>query len=192
MANDKVEATTAHELEALKESVKLLEKRVHQLETAQGVSRQLLDSTQTSLAQQATSDTDSTAVEDPELPQGIISFNGRVSFPDGENLQYEWTRPVDLLLTEIWDSAASKIAALAHPTRLAILKSVLESTPDQKITPQTLVERGLAGSTGSAYHHINALSQAGWLEKIPHSQIQVPPSRVVPLLALMLTGETDT
>lgn len=98
---------------------------------------------------------------------------------------------MDLLLSEIWDSAASNIAALAHPTRLAILKSVLESTPDQKITPQTLVEHGLAGSSGSAYHHINALSQAGWLEKIPHSQIQVPPSRVVPLLALMLTGETD-
>jgi hypothetical protein len=67
--------------------------------------------------------------------------------------------------------------------RLRLLLAVLRGTT----SPAELAEVPGTGTSGQIYHHIRALTAAGWLRSSGRGQVQVPAERVVPLLAALAT-----
>ena len=51
-----------------------------------------------------------------------------------------------------------------------------------------LVESDLVSSTGTAYHHLKELQAAGWVHK-KGGVFEIPPARVIPLMAIVIAGE---
>lgn len=115
---------------------------------------------------------------------GGVAFAGTVTTGVGL-AQYQWTRPTSTLTEHPWDDQLERIAAVAHPVRGAILRHLL----DGPATVVDLVEAGVVTSTGTAYHHVAALTAAGWLTKQPGGRLAVPVGRIVPLLTLITCGE---
>lgn len=145
-------------------------------------------------ATEAPSKQDPTPDEDPfwalhgleeRLPSpGGVLYAGSVDLGAGP-VQYQWGRPTGALRAADWSERAERIAALGHRLRLAILQHLL----DGECTVAQLVEELSLASTGVAYHHLNALQQAGWVSSPRRGSWQLPPSRIVPLLAIVLALE---
>lgn len=76
---------------------------------------------------------------------------------------------------------AARLAALGHPARLAILAAVLRGH-DRTSDLADLLD---LGTTGQVYHHVKALTAAGWLRTVARGRVAVPAERVVPLLVAM-------
>ena len=89
----------------------------------------------------------------------------------------------DELLSDEWDTVTAVLDALAHPIRLRILKEVLTG---ENSTARELAELESMGSTGQVYHHLRALTSAGWLRPGSGGRHTVPAERVVPLLTTLL------
>lgn len=118
-----------------------------------------------------------------EEDHGTVTFKGDVELPTG-TYAYEWTRPAAWITDHPWDDAMDRIAALAHPVRGAILRHLL-ATP---ASVTELVESELVSSTGTAYHHLKELQAAGWVRK-QGGVFEIPPARVIPLMAIVIAGE---
>ena len=86
------------------------------------------------------------------------------------------------LLDEDWRDHSAALASLGHPVRLEILQLVARG-PDA--TAAELAERLGHGTTGQIYHHLRQLVAAGWLRSTTRGRHQIPPERVVPLLAIL-------
>ena len=112
-----------------------------------------------------------------------MTFAGDVVLPAG-TYSYEWIRPAAWITDQSWDDAMGRIAALAHPVRGAILRHLL-ATP---ASVTELVESELVSSTGTAYHHLKELQAAGWVRK-QGGMFEIPPARVIPLMAIVIAGE---
>lgn len=80
--------------------------------------------------------------------------------------------------------AASRLAALGHPARLAILAAVLRGQ-DRTADLAGLLD---LGTSGQVYHHVKALTAAGWLRPAARGQVAVPAERVIPLLVAIGAG----
>ena len=115
---------------------------------------------------------------------GNIIFGGDVSFGDSA-YQYQWQRPSSFFMERRWDEEISRIAAIASPTRADILKRLLAAPA----TAAELVEEKIVSSTGTAYHHLNELSAAGWIFKVRERSYEIRPARVIPLLTIISAGE---
>lgn len=115
--------------------------------------------------------------------EGLVSFSGDVTV-GGRRFAYEWARPTEAITGFDWDAHFERLQALAHPIRGHILKRVLEGPA----TVANLVDEGIVSSTGTAYHHIQALSTAGWLAK-EKGNLTVPPARIIPLLTIITATE---
>ena len=76
---------------------------------------------------------------------------------------------------------ASRLAALGHPARLAILAAVLRGH-DRTADLAELLD---LGTSGQVYHHVKALTAASWLRPAARGQVAVPAERVIPLLVAM-------
>lgn len=113
-----------------------------------------------------------------------VSFSGAVQRGTQE-LSYEWTRPVSLLLSQQWEESLTRVARLAHPIRAAILRKLMDSS----CTVSDLVSTHEVTSTGAAYHHLNELISGGWVVKDTRGVYSIPAARVVPLLTLIAAGE---
>lgn len=87
----------------------------------------------------------------------------------------------ELLEPEDTELAAASLAALGHPVRVDLTLAVVRGTG--KLT-ELAAELGLA-STGQLYHHIKALTAAGWLRPAARGFVTVPPERVIPLLVIL-------
>ena len=98
---------------------------------------------------------------------------------------YQWTRPTDFFLTTSWDDPMTRLTALAHPVRGTILRTLL----DAPATAAQLAEKKVVTSTGTAYHHLNALMAAGWINKRPTGEFSIRASRIVPLLTILACCE---
>lgn len=118
-----------------------------------------------------------------DADQGTVTFAGDVVLPAG-TYSYEWIRPAAWITDQSWDDAMGRIAALAHPVRGAILRHLL-ATP---ASVTELVESELVSSTGTAYHHLKELQAAGWVRK-QGGMFEIPPARVIPLMAIVIAGE---
>ena len=111
-------------------------------------------------------------------------FAGHVTTSEQEAM-YQWTRPTDFFLTTSWDDPMTRLTALAHPVRGTILRTLL----DAPATAAQLAEKNVVTSTGTAYHHLNALMSAGWISKKPTGEFSIRTSRIVPLLTILACCE---
>lgn len=119
----------------------------------------------------------------PGTGQGSVAFGGAVTL-GGREYAYQWERSTEFLAGREWDEYIDRIAAIAHPVRAAILRRLL-SAPT---TVAELVEESVVSSTGTGYHHIGALHDAGWISKLD-GRYEIRPSRVIPLLTIIASGE---
>jgi hypothetical protein len=115
---------------------------------------------------------------------GAVMFAGHVTTSEQEAM-YQWTRPTDFFLTSSWDDPMTRLTALAHPVRGTILRTLL----DAPATAAQLAEKNVVTSTGTAYHHLNALMAAGWISKKPTGEFSIRTSRIVPLLTILACCE---
>ena len=115
---------------------------------------------------------------------GAVVFAGSVDVGAG-HLEYQWGRPTEHLLDADWAEHAESVAALGHPLRLAILRRLV----DGEHTVAQLVDDLDLASTGVAYHHLSALQTGGWVSSPRRGVWAIPPSRVVPLLAIVTALE---
>lgn len=123
------------------------------------------------------------AETDNEPDNGALVFGGSVRV-SGHQYAYQWQRETDYLLGHEWDEYTERIAAIAHPVRGAILRRLLT----KPATVAELVEEAIVSSTGTGYHHLGALQDAGWVAKL-NGHFEVRPARVVPLLTIIAAGE---
>ena len=115
---------------------------------------------------------------------GAVMFAGHVTTSEQEAM-YQWTRPTDFFLATSWDDPMTRLTALAHPVRGTILRTLL----DAPATAAQLAEKNVVTSTGTAYHHLNALMSAGWISKKPTGEFSIRASRIVPLLTILACCE---
>ena len=115
---------------------------------------------------------------------GAVMFAGHVTTSEQEAM-YQWTRPTDFFLATSWDDPMTRLTALAHPVRGTILRTLL----DAPTTAAQLAENNVVTSTGTAYHHLNALMSAGWISKKPTGEFSIRVSRIVPLLTILACCE---
>ncbi|MFD1860667.1 ArsR family transcriptional regulator [Aeromicrobium camelliae] len=110
--------------------------------------------------------------------EGVVVWAGVVETGAGP-VEWQMGRPVaDLIDPGHLDDFAERLAALGHPVRLALVLAVVRGTT--KVTD--LAEQLELASTGQIYHHIKALTAAGWLRQAARGHVTVPAERVVPLL----------
>jgi DNA-binding transcriptional ArsR family regulator len=110
---------------------------------------------------------------------GRVVFAGTAGIPDGRRYEWQETRLVDALLEADDAGVAASFAALGHPVRLRLLREVLLG----RVSTAELVELDELGTSGQVYHHLRQLTAAGWLRAVSRGRWEVPPERVVPLLA---------
>lgn len=115
---------------------------------------------------------------------GAVMFAGHVTTSEQEAM-YQWNRPTDFFLATSWDDPMTRLTALAHPVRGTILRTLL----DAPATAAQLAENNVVTSTGTAYHHLNALMAAGWISKKPTGEFSIRISRIVPLLTILACCE---
>lgn len=115
---------------------------------------------------------------------GAVMFAGHITTSEQEAM-YQWTRPTDFFLATSWDDPMTRLTALAHPVRGTILRTLL----DAPATAAQLAEKNVVTSTGTAYHHLNALMSAGWISKKPTGEFSICTSRIVPLLTILACCE---
>lgn len=114
-----------------------------------------------------------------------VLFAGDVTYGGGLRARYRWHRPAGALTAMSWDANLERLAALAHPLRGAILRRLFQSPA----TAAELVEEGIAGSTGAAYHHLGALHSGGWITREPGGRHFLRTARVIPLLSIIAATE---
>lgn len=113
-------------------------------------------------------------------PDGAITYAGHAELAAGP-VRWQMGVSPTLLLDADWDASAHRIAALAHPVRARLAQRVLQGA-------ETTAELGAdpdLGTTGQLHHHLRQLVAAGWLTSTGRGRYQVPPQRVVPLLAVI-------
>ncbi|RLV55820.1 ArsR family transcriptional regulator [Aeromicrobium phragmitis] len=109
---------------------------------------------------------------------GVVVWAGIVETGMGP-AEWQMGRPVaELIDPDRVDAFADRLAALGHPVRLSLVLAVLRGTT--KVTD--LAEQLALASTGQIYHHLKALTAAGWLRQAARGHVTVPAERVVPLL----------
>lgn len=113
-------------------------------------------------------------------PPGGVMIVGDVTLPHGGTVSWQEGHGTDDLLDDEWDGAAESLAALGHPTRLALLRHVLRGVGSAR----ELGEIDGMGTSGQVYHHLRQLVAAGWLRS-RNSRYEVPADRILPLLALV-------
>ncbi len=82
--------------------------------------------------------------------------------------------PADGLAPDDLDAAATRLAAIGHRQRLAILLSLLE----QPASVSEMVSTLELGTTGAAYHHLKALQGAGLVVQQERGVFEIAPEEI--------------
>lgn len=117
---------------------------------------------------------------------GAVLYTGVLDLPRGETVQWQYGQGAAEVFEQRWAEQAQVLGALGHPLRLSILHAVLHGTA----TAAALVEELDSGTTGQIYHHVKELTTAGWLASGKRGVYEVPDTRVVPLLAILVAAGT--
>ena len=118
-----------------------------------------------------------------ELPEGSVIFGGNLTIGESSYI-YQWQRPTEEVTHGDWSDNLDRLAALAHPLRGDILRRLLNAPA----SATELVEEEIVTSTGTAYHHLSALTSAGWTTKTG-GKYALRPARVIPLLTIITASE---
>ncbi|WP_420112028.1 ArsR/SmtB family transcription factor [Pseudactinotalea sp.] len=116
-----------------------------------------------------------------DLTNGAVHLAGSLTLPDGTPVNWQQGAALDDLLTSSWAPAVQRLAALAHPVRLAILRHLLNGHE----TTAELAEVEDMGTAGQLHHHLRQLVAAGWVTQRGRGRYTVLPARVVPLLTIV-------
>lgn len=97
---------------------------------------------------------------------------------------FRWSmeeRPVKAILGGPITQYAHMLAAIGHPQRLNILLMLLE----EPATANDVVSELSLGTTGAAYHHLNVLQAAGFVEQQHRGIFTIVPQRIPALLTIL-------
>lgn len=121
-------------------------------------------------------------LRDQAADPGTVIYAGSVRTAQGP-VEWQYAHDAADLLAEDLDAepVAARMAALGHPARLGILTAVLRGH-DRTSDLGELLD---LGTSGQVYHHVKALTAAGWLRPARRGRLTVPAERVVPLLTAM-------
>lgn len=117
-------------------------------------------------------------------PEGAVLLAGAADVPQLGPVQWQYQGQPDEILAADPQEAAPVLVALAHPVRLSLLRLVVSGARGTA----ELLDRQELGSTGQLHHHLRTLLAAGWLTSPARGQYLVPPTRVIPLLAILLAA----
>ena len=115
---------------------------------------------------------------------GAVVLAGSVRLPDDRVLEWQEGVDTDAILAQDWREGADLLAALGHPVRLALVQRFLAGAGT--VSEATATDGEGFGTSGQVYHHLRQLVAAGWLRSTGSSRYEVPPQRVVPLMAIVL------
>ncbi|MGO3648532.1 ArsR/SmtB family transcription factor [Agrococcus casei] len=121
----------------------------------------------------------------PSTEEGAVTLVGAVTLPTGAPVAWQQTAGTAGLFEVEWEGRAAAFAALGHPVRLELLRQILSgihATAD-------LASIESLGTTGQLHHHLRQLLSSGWLKQSGRGSYEVPPARMVPLLACLLAAE---
>lgn len=113
-------------------------------------------------------------------------YTGAVDLPPGGTVRWQYALPASAVFDQDWSESAPILLALGHAVRLQILHAVLHGTT----TVSALVETLETGTSGQVYHHLKELASTGWLVSSKRGVYGIPPSRIVPLLAILVAAGT--
>lgn len=123
--------------------------------------------------------------EHPSTEKGAVVLVGAVTLPTGAPVAWQQTAGTAGLFEVEWEGRAGAFAALGHPVRLELLRHILSgihATAD-------LASIESLGTTGQLHHHLRQLLSSGWLKQSGRGSYEVPPARMVPLLACLVAAE---
>lgn len=158
--------------DALKDRFKAIEARLERLE---GGSEALENSTFWALE----------ALQKRSDARGELIYAGTVLLLGEHFYQWQIGAQSQTVLAQPWNHAAPVLAALGHPVRLELLRSVLLG----RSSSAELAELPTVGTTGQLYHHVKELQSAGWLRQEARGRYTVPPERTIPLLVILTASD---
>ena len=116
-----------------------------------------------------------------DWPGGGVLYAGTVELVPGERAEWQISHPGDAVAHGDWAEVSETLAALGNPVRLRLLNAVANGSR----TTAELQELAGIGTAGQVYHHLRALTCAGWLRANGRGSWLVPPERLVPLLVVI-------
>lgn len=115
---------------------------------------------------------------------GLVRYGGDVHLHGDVSWSIAYDAGAALDLDD--DPRTSVLAALGHPVRVRIVRSLLRGPRGTA----ELSEAAELASTGQLYHHLRALTHCGLVEQDGRGSYRVAPRTVVPVLVL-LTAAAD-
>jgi DNA-binding transcriptional ArsR family regulator len=116
----------------------------------------------------------------PAGHDGAVLFTGSVELAGG-HVEWQIGATTSDLVDSDWSEHSDTLTALGHPVRLRLLQAVATGAH----TLADLQELPGLGTSGQIYHHLRALTGAGWLRAGTRGRWSVPPERLVPLLVVI-------
>lgn len=113
---------------------------------------------------------------------GMVAYQGEVHL-DG-NVKWDIGYSPDGILEFSTHRTAEILAALGHPARLRIVRTLLRGPANASDLHESV---GL-GSTGQVYHHLKVLGAANVVEQHGRGDYRIAAKKVVPLLVSMLAA----
>lgn len=118
--------------------------------------------------------------------RGLVSAFGtfRLPSPNGVERTVQWqveNASADSLVPDDLETAAARLAAIGHRQRLAIVVALLR----QPSSVSDLVGALELGTSGAAYHHLNVLQGAGFVQQPERGIFEIAPDQVGSILGIL-------
>ena len=147
--------------------------------------QRLADLEQRVAALEARRDAAPTAEEQVPSGAGVVRYTGEVHLHG--DITWEIALDARAVLDLEDELRVAVLAALGHPARAAIVRSLLTDGP---LGTAGLQETAGLASTGQLYHHLRSLTHCGLVEQDGRGSYRVATRAVVPALVL-LTAAAD-
>ncbi len=116
--------------------------------------------------------------------QPAVMFAGTAE-TEGGPVMWQYGRFSEHLKNTDAFAVSPALEAIAHPIRLTLLLAIINGTT----TSAKLAELEQVGTSGQVYHHLSQLNAAGWIRSVKRGQWEVPASKVIPLLTIILAAQ---
>jgi DNA-binding transcriptional ArsR family regulator len=118
--------------------------------------------------------------------RGLVSAFGtyRLSGPNGNERTVQWqleNAATESVIPDDLEAAATRLAAIGHRQRLAIIVTLLEHPS----SVSDLVGSLDLGTSGAAYHHLNVLQGAGLVQQQERGTFEIVPDQVGTILGIL-------
>lgn len=173
------------ELTDLRDEVRALSERVLALEDAGPAAKEQPPTPLDGDALWALTSLQSRLADHPTTADGAVMLVGSLTLPTGDPVAWQQGAGTTGQLETDWSDHAATFAALGHPVRIELLRSILSGVH----ATADLAETGQLGTTGQLHHHLRQLVAAGWVRQSGRGTYEVPAARIVPLMACVLGAQ---